>query len=340
MNVILKKSKLITRTPPKNFSNNMQNLLKRDLTFMLPNVMLNVLTKSYINSDGFIWKNMNFHKESYRNRLRKKPSKTNRIKFFLKVKLSRAKKVSEGLWVLDSWSNNYFHWTGDVLYKLFLVKDLKPKIKLIIPADFLKISFVKETINFLKLDIYIIPNDLVLKVNKLFLINEFYFGDKGAKNYLAQTSGNWHADPILKLKSAFSYKVENPQKNIYITRKNAKFRKIENEIKLIELLKKWEFEILDFDKITWLHQRNICLNSKLILTINGAALTNMIFLSKGSKVIEIRHPLGNEQNCFFSLASLLSIDYYLFLGEPRINDVNKSNLKVNLEQLDTLLSKI
>lgn len=336
--MILEKEKKIERKSPKNFSKKHILMFEKDLNYVLPNIEIIKLKNFKLNSDGFIWKNFLFHSETNRNRQRPKISLLNKIKFFIRSFFEKKIIIDQGLWAIDSWSNNYFHWVGDVLYKFYLSKQLKTDIKLVIPSGLEKISFVRNSLKFLKIEHIIVEESSSVKVNNLYIISEFYF-KKNKKKIVDQVSGNWHYNPILFLSKQFKNQ-HKPSKRIYITRKNASFRKIINEKEVIKFLKKLDFVIYDFDSISWIEQVEICQNTNLLFSINGAALTSILYMSEKSKVVEIRHPKGVTQNCYFSLCEILKLDYYYLIGDPVSDDVIKSDMYINLSSVKELFQKI
>jgi capsular polysaccharide biosynthesis protein len=49
---------------------------------------------------------------------------------------------------------------------------------------------------------------------------------------------------------------------------------------------------------------------KLLIGVHGAGLTNMMFMQKGNKVLELRKRDDKYNNCYFGLASACELDYY------------------------------
>ena len=62
----------------------------------------------------------------------------------------------------------------------------------------------------------------------------------------------------------------------------------------------------------WSYEEQISYTSRasVLLSLHGAGLTHMLFMPKGSKVIEIRLDGDSLNNCYFSMASGLDHDYF------------------------------
>ena len=323
------------RNTPLNLTSSNQYLFDRDLQYSYPKIKYEIVKNIFIDNNGFIWKRFSFHNETFRNRDREPMPIIIQIKFFMKAFFVKKIVVEEGIWLIDSWSNNYFHWFGDVLYKIFLFPKKQNKL-LLIPFQFSKYSYIIKSLELLEIDFILIPENKVLKVKKL---NYLSFFSNETNLLMSHFSGNWINTKLIELRDALKKNLNKAHKNdkIYISRKNAEVRKIVNEELIEEILKKKGFKIYDFDKITWEQQIEICSSSITLVSINGAALTNMIFMQENSKIFEIRHPAGTEQNCFFSMCDALKFKYYYLIGEPQTYDFQTSDLKVNINEFKKYL---
>ena len=106
--------------------------------------------------------------------------------------------------------------------------------------------------------------------------------------------------PIKRLRKALlkNQRNTNNYNRIYVTRKNARFRKIQNEKELIECLRRYNFQIMDFDNIKFEEERKVCLNVDIFISIHGSGLTNQLLMRSKIKVLELRH-IKSTQNTFF-----------------------------------------
>ena len=215
------------------------------------------------------------------------------------------KKVDHSFFIIDFWSTGYFHWFGDVIHKYVMLKKKNYQGKLLLPEKFKKINFVVESIDFFSIPhIFIKRNELAFS-NKLYLLP------------YKLISGNFLENTTLAINRTVNFSTINPKKIIYVSRSKAKYRKVVNENELIKTFKKYEVEVYNFDNISFREQIMIAQNTKLFISMHGAALTNMLFMSIGQNILEIRHPESEAQNCYFSLASALNHNYFYFLGPQK-----------------------
>jgi capsular polysaccharide biosynthesis protein len=65
----------------------------------------------------------------------------------------------------------------------------------------------------------------------------------------------------------------------------------------------------------------------------------MLFMSPGTKVLELRHATDCINNCYFTLASALNLDYFYQSCEPEnpAEEPHTANLRVDVAALRTNL---
>ena len=136
------------------------------------------------------------------------------------------------------------------------------------------------------------------------------------------------------------------KKRIYVRRGNVKHRKVLNEEKVISLLKKYSFEILDMDNRSVQEQIQIFNEAEVIIAPHGAALTNLLFVNPGTKVVELL-PDQYSHNCFYALASYGQCDYYYLNNtngenqrEAAYGKANKLDINVDINKLEDICKLI
>jgi len=126
---------------------------------------------------------------------------------------------------------------------------------------------------------------------------------------------------------------------VYISRRKANRRKVFNEGQVAGLFLKYGFSVLNMEDYSWQDQVALLKNTKILASIHGAGLTNMLFQKKGSSVIEFRHSLSGSQNCFFSLSSALAHKYYYLIGQSENADAHEADLVIDLHELEMLICR-
>lgn len=136
--------------------------------------------------------------------------------------------------------------------------------------------------------------------------------------HLAPT-GNYNEQVVRELRKYYHSHYNIEKKNnelIYISRQKAKKRKIVNEELLFPILSKHNFKIIEFEGKTFQELIFIAANAKVMISIHGAGLSNMLFMFQGAKILEIRKKGDKRNLCYFALSSALKLDYYYLFAEP------------------------
>ena len=96
--------------------------------------------------------------------------------------------------------------------------------------------------------------------------------------------------------------------HIYISRRSAKNRSLENESELEEKLKQLGLKIVTLEKMILYEQINLIANAEVIIAPHGAGLSHIIWGNKQKKLIEI-FPSHTNNDCYARIAVQKSMDY-------------------------------
>ena len=225
-------------------------------------------------------------------------------------------------WITDDWSNNYFHWFTDVIPKLIYLENQYPEYTVVFSASLLNTYFIKRSLDFIKLNYA-----SILSYEKVFA-KEFI----GIPNFAP--TGNFLPYFTLLTQRKFMPGERTATKNIFVKRKLPLNRRVLNEEEILTIFKKYSFDIIDTEEIEWQEQVALFSETKILIAVHGAALTNMLYMHKGAKVLELRRADDRKNNCYYSLASAMSLDYYYQLCKV---DDSKLDTQHNNFYVDTLL---
>lgn len=151
-----------------------------------------------------------------------------------------------------------------------------------------------------------------------------------------------HWENFIFSRNLFSREIESnagiAKKRLYVSRGNAKRRKVINELEVINLLKNYGFEFVTMDGKTLQQQVELFSQAEAVVAPHGAALTNLLFVQPGTTVIELI-PYGYVNNCFYVLASYADTRYFYLQGEkleqPGV-DQHSLDLSVDIDKLDRI----
>ena len=216
--------------------------------------------------------------------------------------LFRKRQIQKGVWITDNWSSGYFHWFSDALTRLEAVRPFLSGHIVLLPENYKSCKFICQSLEILKYSYMFLNDRLPNRVSELYL-----------PSHTART-GNFNPHIIKSLRERFlsAERLEKPFRKIYISRKKAKRRRLLNEEQFLLTLINLNFEIHYFEDYTLQQQIKLMSECMMLVGIHGAGLTNMLFMQPGTSVIELRKEDDHHNNCFFSMASALDINYYYF----------------------------
>lgn len=230
----------------------------------------------------------------------------------------------------------YFHWLFNILPKIHLVEKSGLKFdKLYIECQK---SFQEETINLLGYK----SNQTIdsskckyLSASQLIIPS---LPDFNQPARITNWSCNFLRQKFLTLSSSTADFSEGKHKRIYISRAATTSRRITNEREVIHLLQKYDFSAVRLESLTFLDQVSLFKNANFVIAPHGAGLSNIVFCSKGTKVIEIFSPKFINL-CYWYLSSEVELDYYYLFGEGKAinyydSQFNKEDIEVDLNKLE------
>jgi capsular polysaccharide biosynthesis protein len=236
------------------------------------------------------------------------------------------------LWLTDDWSAGYFHWISDVLSKLYVVRDRIDDFVLLLPSRYSTEPFVEPSLQAFKVNrIEFMKPDEVLAVDRLTIATP------------VAPSGHFREDVIRGVRrvllDAYGEK-KSKQRRLYISRSNAPKRRVANEAEVLELLREFDFEVVHTEQLTFPAQVELASSANLLVANHGAGLTNMLFMPGNANVLELRHANDAVNNCYFTMASALGINYYYQTcnGLNKSENAHTSDLIVDVEKLSANLN--
>jgi capsular polysaccharide biosynthesis protein len=227
---------------------------------------------------------------------------------------------------------NYYHWILDTLPRLLLLRKFHPGIALITlePAA----EFVKVTLAALGFDnIVPVTKKQLLEIDKLVLPE------------LLSPSG--HVNPI-QVRLVRDELMQNlgaqpatiPTRKVYVSRARQHRRKVANQSELDEMLVAHDFETIYFEELTLSQQIAVMQETVVLLSMHGANLVNLIFLSPTSKVVElVAEKLHNP--AYWRLSAVFSLPYYVLpcktTTPEEVSWHSNSDIIVNIAELEAVL---
>ena len=104
-----------------------------------------------------------------------------------------------------------------------------------------------------------------------------------------------------------------PWRLLYITRRDARVRRVQGEQKLTSMITQLGFEVVCPGDLHFKDQVRLFSEARFVVSVHGAGLSNIIFMPEGGKVLEI---FGNRyvQSAYFWLSFLRQLEYEYLLA--------------------------
>jgi capsular polysaccharide biosynthesis protein len=247
------------------------------------------------------------------------------LKLYIKSAFILEKVYHKGtyLFVTDALSYNYYHWICEALPRLLMMTDRYPNATVILPKYLKKYPLILDTLHILEWKSVWIDTDLT---------NIF------ATMVTVQTNPRYAiVDPQLqqRVKQLLFKNIavdvnKAATRKIYISRSKSVYRKIKNEENIVSLVKSRGYEVLYAEDYTFAEQVNIFNETKYLIAMHGAGLTNTMFMQPDSNVLEIRIDKWMEQPlCFWRLANMFMIRWSYFLTPSQADGTNFTDVYID-----------
>ncbi len=241
-------------------------------------------------------------------------------------------------------ANTYFHWMIDVLPRIDLLRRSGIPLEQIdyFIVNGIHLPFQQET-----LDILGISREKALDgTNEYPHIKADRLVVPSSPRHGTCNIGKWAFDFLREefLGTEISKKSEQTER-IYINRSRANRRKVINEPEVIDFLNKFGFQSIALESISVAEQARLFASAECVIAPHGAGLTNLVFCSPGTKVIEIFSP-NYVSVSYWNISNQVGLNYcYLFSeGErpPEYTDPHQlsENILVNIGDLSKLLGSL
>ena len=232
--------------------------------------------------------------------------------------------------ILYNRSTAFHHWFCEFLTQLQTIDEhfSNPEgdINIIVPAD--SPSWVYNSLNHLGYDQDSIVdwNHEPININHLFLPIPRFIGGVNGWKIFSRSACHWLRDRLQTQAKKESTLWGETSKRVYISRNDARQRKVTNETELMSILNQFGFEKYQLTQLSILDQVALFSNADLVVAPHGAGLTNILY-SQDLSVIEL---FGNpETNIkigphYCLLSNTLNFNYrYIICGS------NDENITVN-----------
>lgn len=247
--------------------------------------------------------------------------------------------------------HNYGHWLFDVLSKFLIIKEnynFKKNDYFYVPS--FRYQFQKDSLKYLKIN----PKQIIdSEKNKYVFSKKIICSDHPFNHKFNQINKKI----ILSLRSAFlKFKKKsktNRYSKIFINRDYSNFnlskknlinyrneRILLNNLEVQSFLKKKGFRTITLHNKSFADQIKIFSQAKVIVCLYGAELSNLIFCSKKTSVIEIKNKTKNYD--FLNLSKKLGLNHYQINLKVKFKSSVQQNgiMYCSTDKISKILEKI
>ena len=231
----------------------------------------------------------------------------------------------------DAWTQNYYHWTTQALPRLIIAQQTGLPFTLLLPDDH------QSEFHIASLKLFGTTSWYTLERKKQFYcVHDLLFPTHDIQ------VGDYNDDLVCLLRDKFRLAGTSLKtKKIFIRRVGQEKRRIINESDVLNIFSAFGFDIIQFEKLTFLEQLALLKETKILAGVHGAGLSNMIYMPDDGTAFELTTQLNGENYYFYSLSNALSHKYYYQICKSDCQStVQEANLIVDIEELKMNLNLI
>lgn len=238
--------------------------------------------------------------------------------------------------LMNMWSSGYHHFLAEVLPKFILFEEQIRNGLVLMPKC--RPRFISEFLDEFGFD-NIVETEGNVFIRNLTVVSNPHSGHYNPVHL--QAIRDWTI-------SRTGFVPAKPGRKIYVTRRNARARRVVNEDEVIKKLEVRGFECLDLDNVGFREQVAIFSECSEFVAIHGAGLTNAIFMPEGGSVTELFPVIKNRSKelnaCYERLCFANGLRHqYLFcerVQNSRHSSLDLDDIVVDSKALDLKTGQI
>ncbi len=203
---------------------------------------------------------------------------------------------------------NFYHWLVETMPRTMRMHQESNGASLISHAPKLTFHKLHKDFPSLNLDLRSIDEaQFILEAVTTTLTTNFMPDMRLSRHALA-------SEDILLFPRAVGRELLGKPRRIFISRRDANTRVLNDEASLIAELERRGFDCPVMSELTLREQAELCANAEIIVSTHGAGLANMLFRNGPCKVVEIvpvRRWPRNNLVCMYNLSQVAGFDHYL-----------------------------
>lgn len=285
--------------------------------------------------DGAAFHGLRIYKETFA--IPEQPIHNWRGLLHMHLRLPRQRLPAGQLYVVahDAFSESYHHWLADALPRLMAVREQFPNAVLLLPITYSQ-EYHQETLKalgvttivHLKPDVrYVVP-DLLLPTRLAYV-----------SGYVPAAMQKLRTLLLANIKQA---PAPNLGERIYVSRAKASRRQVLNEAEVADYVHSKGFAIVQLEDYTFTEQVSLMARARILISIHGAGLTNMLFMQPGGRILELTIKDNGLNQFYYRLTNALQHEYYYQFCEPEdaALSVQENNLRVIMPEFEQIVEQM
>ncbi|HMG93402.1 MAG TPA: glycosyltransferase family 61 protein [Chryseolinea sp.] len=235
--------------------------------------------------------------------------------------------------VHNIFSHTYYHWLVEALPRLFLLRGEIPSSVLLLPSNHDQRFHVES------LKLFGVRRTEILKDRTRYIVPKIITSTQIGR------IANYHPTILNQMveymKSVADTDIDLGQK-IYVSRSKASRRKIINESQVEDCVKKAGFSVVHFEDYSFIQQISIMHHCRFLIGLHGAGLVNMIFMTVGGRILELRKYDSGENYFYFGLSATVGHDYYYQFCDSSVTNISvqDSDIIVDIDKFQQNVTKM
>ncbi|WP_082230109.1 glycosyltransferase family 61 protein [Halorubrum lipolyticum] len=236
--------------------------------------------------------------------------------------------------MMNTNSNNYYHWTVEYLARLRGVDSCpevsNDEVELLLLSS--APQYVKESLSILGFKSYQTWNEDIEQIDRL-IVPDHTFRSRHHEFGIAPSDLEWVRKKML---NNLSTKSNIKNKRIYISREDSKNgREVINDQELNAILNNFGFQKYRLSELSVRDQIELFSNAEIVIGPHGAGFGNLIYSTSSTTVVELYGEELPQGKFFVMLANEIGSDYYNIRCQ-----VDDNNIYVPTNRVEKLLDNI
>jgi hypothetical protein len=212
-----------------------------------------------------------------------------------------SRRIARGVWVLQQWYPNHFHWLTDNLTRVVTARQWCPGEPLLLPDRSVFTPVMRDSLSVLGMSDgeFLNSHEACWRVDELTLVHVDPF----------------RADVFETMRRAFTRSDRRPYRRLYFSRRRAGWRRVTNEADVERTLENYGFETVFLEDLDFAGQVSLMAEAAAIASPHGAGLSNVIFAPASAGVLEFMDTRRPEP-IYYALSATLGHNYYVLDADP------------------------